>query len=85
VRTIAAGRVATTADRAGRVALAFAVVSELAGLVGDTLRSRAQALLASRPAAEQEAALAATDDPERAAAAAVIGRGIEALLADLAA
>jgi hypothetical protein len=40
-------------------------------------------LLAARPASEQAAALAATDDPRRAGTAAAIGRGIETLLDDL--
>ncbi|MBI1737543.1 MAG: hypothetical protein HYR51_20420 [Candidatus Rokubacteria bacterium] len=83
VRAAAIERLAVAGDRAGRVAYAFALVGELAALVGDALRGDAQALLAGRPAEEQEAALAVVDDPGRAVAAAAIGRGVEALLTDL--
>jgi hypothetical protein len=70
-------------DRAAAVAVAFAVVAEIAALLGDTLRARAQASLATRSLSEQEAALAMADDPEQAAAPAAIGQAAEAVLADL--
>jgi hypothetical protein len=83
LRSAAATRVRNARDRADAVAVAFALVAEIAALFGDALRARAQASLAARPLAEQEAALGVTEDPERAAAPTAIGSAAEALLADL--
>lgn len=83
LRSAAMTRARSARDRAGAVAVAFTLVAEIAALLGDTLRARAQTSLAARPLAEQEAALTITDDPERATAPTAIGRAAEALLADL--
>ena len=83
VRAAACTRLRETADQADRVALGFALVGELAGLIGDMLRGRAQALIAALPPPEQTRALEATEDPDGDASSAAIGRGIEPLLRDL--
>jgi hypothetical protein len=49
-------------DPRARVAVALAVFSESAGLVGDVLRARAQAMLAELPPDEQARALAAASE-----------------------
>jgi hypothetical protein len=83
LRGVAVARVREAPDRAAEVALAFALLAEIAALAGDTLRMRAQAALAAHPEAEQAAALAVEEDPGRGQVAAVLGRAVEALLADL--
>jgi hypothetical protein len=83
LRATAAREVRAAPDRATAVAIAFALVAEMAALLGDTLRAEAQARLASRPAAEQAAALEVTEDPGAAEAPRVIAAAADALLADL--
>src|SRR5688572_6877831 len=48
LRTVAVARARAADDRAGAVEVVFALVGELATLLGDTLRSRAQSALAAR-------------------------------------
>lgn len=57
LRAALIGRLATTSARADRVALGLAVIAEMAALVGDELRGRAQAAMLELPAAAQPAAL----------------------------
>ncbi|MBI2203008.1 MAG: hypothetical protein HYU41_04020, partial [Candidatus Rokubacteria bacterium] len=74
--------VAATRDANVRAGLALAVIAEIAACIGDGLRGRAQALLASRPEAEQRAALATLEqpEPERSEEARAITAGVQALL-----
>jgi hypothetical protein len=71
-------------DRAGarreRVGTALAALAEVADLVGDELRRRAQAALAAADAAVQTTALGATTITPDAADATAIGAAVEALL-----
>ncbi|MBI2205542.1 MAG: hypothetical protein HYU41_16980 [Candidatus Rokubacteria bacterium] len=83
LRAAAAARVVALPDRRARVTLAVALLGEIAALVGDTLRARAQAALAALPARAQEAALAVTEHPDRAASAVAIAEGTDALLGEL--
>jgi hypothetical protein len=83
LRTVAIARAREADDRAGAVEVVFALIGELTTLLGDTLRSRAQAALAARSDADQRAALDHQDDPEAAAASGLIGAAALALLADL--
>ena len=83
LRTIAAERVGAVGDRQMRVTVAFALIAEMASLVGDTLRARAQADLAARSLEEQQARLALEEDPERESAAGIITGAVEPLLDDL--
>jgi hypothetical protein len=69
-------------DRADRAAVALATLSEIAQLLGDALRARAQARLASRPPAEQEALLAAPPAAAEAGDARLITAAVEALLGE---
>lgn len=71
---------AAGADRAGRVAVATATLVEIAHLVADDLRARAQGRLAAAPPAAQAAALARTAVPD---AAGAIAAAVEALAAQL--
>jgi hypothetical protein len=88
LRAVLAGRLATVTARADRAALGLAAIAEMAALVGDELRRRAQAELLGLPAAAQRAAL---DGTERAGArsgparARDIARAVEALLDEAAA
>jgi YD repeat-containing protein len=68
-------------SRLERVGVAFAALGEIAELVGDALRRRAQAELERASAAEQASALA-TQAVEVDGDAVVIGAAVEALLAD---
>jgi hypothetical protein len=69
--------------RAHRLALGLAALTELAHLLGDPLRARAQSHIASLPPEAQSHALTETDPPEaRANDAKKIAEAIEALLAD---
>ena len=72
-------------DRTGRAAIALATLVEIAGLVGDTLRGRAQAALAALPLEAQVAALERTGEAGDARGAREITGAVEALLAELAA
>jgi hypothetical protein len=69
-------------DRAARATVALATLSELAQLLGDALRARAQARLASRPPAEQEALLTAPPPTAGAGDAPLITAAVEALLGE---
>jgi len=71
--------------RGPRVAVALTAVGELALLLGDELRARAQARLAALPPEAQASALDALGTPAPADGrhARVIADAIEALLADL--
>jgi hypothetical protein len=75
-----ADRVRTAPSRAEQVRLGFAALTELAHALGDGLRRRAQARLATAPPAVQAAALGTPAGLAAAAAAAEIGRAVEALL-----
>ena len=69
--------------RAHRLALGLAALTELAHLLGDPLRARAQSHLASLPPKAQAHALEGVDSPEaRADDARRIAAAVEALLAD---
>jgi hypothetical protein len=57
LRAALAGRLATAPARADRVALGLAVIAEMAALVGDELRGRAQAAILGLPPAAQPTAL----------------------------
>jgi hypothetical protein len=73
---------ATAGDGTARAAVALAAVSEIAQLLGDALRARAQARLASRPPAEQEAWLSASHPAAEAGDARLITAAVEALQAE---
>ena len=57
MREALAGRLATVSARADRAALGLAAIAEMAALVGDELRGRAQAAILRLPSAAQPAAL----------------------------
>jgi hypothetical protein len=83
LRQALARRLHAAPTRAQRLALALATITELAHLLGDPLRARAQSHLASLPPAAQAQALTQTDPPEtRANDAKRIAKATEALLAD---
>lgn len=80
-------RVDAAPGRAERLEIALTAVSELAELVGDGLRARAQRRLEALPPSAQETALHAggsPDAPPGATVAREIADALEALLADLA-
>ena len=80
LRRAMARLLARARTRREHLGVAFAALGEVAELVGDELRRRAQAALAAAPEAVQAAALAApsvNDDGD----AAAIGEAVEALLA----
>jgi hypothetical protein len=81
LRALIRERLAAAAPPA-RPALGLAALREIAGLVGDTLRARAQARVAELPAGEQERLLTAPPAPQ-AGAAATIAAAVEALIATL--
>jgi hypothetical protein len=69
--------------RAHRLALGLTALTELAHLLGDPLRARAQSHIASLPPEAQSHALTQADPPEaRATDAKRIAEAVEALLAD---
>ncbi|HSE92554.1 MAG TPA: hypothetical protein VLF19_04550 [Methylomirabilota bacterium] len=80
-----ADRTRAAADEAVRATLGLAALAEIAGLVGDTLRARAQARAAALPAADQEALLAAPPAAAGAGDARAITAAVGALLDDAAA
>jgi hypothetical protein len=82
LRATAIDTLATAQDRRARVAIAFALLGELAGLLGDTLRARAQEHLAASPDADQATALDQSSAPSPNTAQ-EITRAVEALLTDL--
>ena len=82
LRDAAVRAIAGAGDREARVAAAFALLGEMAGLLGDELRARAQRTLAELPEAEQAALLRESTGPSPETARA-IGRAVEALLDEL--
>jgi hypothetical protein len=83
LRRVLATRMAA-ADRAGQIRLGLAALAELAHALGDKLRARAQARLATASPATQVEALGAGRTPAEAAVAARdIGRAVESLLEDI--
>ncbi|MEK7715800.1 MAG: hypothetical protein AAB387_10135, partial [candidate division NC10 bacterium] len=76
---------AATPGRGARAAIALAAVAEIAALVGDMLRARAQAALAALPLAALAAALEAVGEAGDVRSAQEIAGAVEALLVDLAA
>lgn len=84
IRTALRARLAGAATRAERLPLALAALGEMAQLVGDELRARAQALLAALPPAAQAAALeeAATAGDDGARRAREIVEAVRALAAE---
>jgi len=85
LRQALARRLQAATTRTQRLTLALAAITELAHLVGDPLRARAQSHIASLPAEAQAHALTHTDPPdERANDAKRIAEAIEALIADTA-
>jgi hypothetical protein len=85
LRDVAAGTLQRLDTRHDAVALGFALLGEIAGLVGDPLRARAQGLLLALAPEAQVRALGITVDPRGEESAGAMGRAVEALLADLAA
>jgi hypothetical protein len=81
LRALVAERLAAASGQA-RAAVALAALRELAELVGDAIRARAQAQLAALPVAEQERLLTAPPGPDPGAAEA-IARAVQALVEDL--
>lgn len=77
-----AAEAATAPTPADRATVGLAALAEIAGLVGDALRARAQARVAALPVADQEALLAAPPPPAGAQEARVITAAVEALLED---
>jgi hypothetical protein len=77
-----AAEVAAAPTPAARATVGLAALAEIAGLMGDTLRARAQARVAALPAADQESLLAAPPPPVGAADARTITAAVEALLED---
>ncbi len=71
------------ADRRARLGAALATITEMAGVVGDALRARAQAAIAAQPEARQRALL--LGEEPRPVDASRITAALEALLADVAA
>jgi hypothetical protein len=83
LRDVLARRFHAASTRADRLALALVALTELAHLLGDSLRSRAQSHLANLPAEAQANALTATDSTEaRADDARRIAEALESLIAD---
>jgi hypothetical protein len=73
---------AAASSSAERAAAGLAALTEIAHLLGDVLRSRAQERLAERPLAEQQAWLDRPPAPD-AHTARRITDGVEAILADV--
>lgn len=87
LRDALAGRLAAAPARADRAALGLAAIAEMAALVGDALRGRAQAAILDLPPAAQPAALAGAGSPGPrggAERARDITLAVEALLAEIA-
>jgi hypothetical protein len=85
LRQALTARLAAAPARADRAALALAAIAEMAALVGDELRGRAQAAMLTLPLAAQPAALqGATETPTRTRAerARDIAAAVDALLAE---
>jgi hypothetical protein len=76
-------RLATGATPAERAALGVATIAEIAALVGDALRGRAQAAMLSLPPEAQEAALAGAASGAGATRARDIILAVDALLAEV--
>jgi len=87
LREALAGRLATAPARADRAALGLAVIAEMAALVGDELRGRAQAAILGLPPAAQPGALEGSErlGPRGGAERARdIALAVDALLAEVA-
>jgi len=83
LRQALAGRLAAATARADRAALGLAAITEMAALVGDELRGRAQAEMLGLPPAAQPAALEGTSGPAtrgRAERARDIAAAVDALV-----
>jgi len=78
-----AARLAAAPSRTARVRLGFAALAEAAQALGDGLRARGQARLATAGAAAQADALAGADSTT-AAAARTIGEAVEQMLEEAA-
>jgi hypothetical protein len=85
LRDVAASTLRRSHTRRESVGLGFALLGEIAGLVGDGLRARAQAFLLAAGPEAQARALRVTGDEHAEESARVMGRAVEALLTDLAA
>jgi len=88
LRQTLGARLAAAAARADRAALGLAAIAEMAALVGDELRGRAQAEILSLPPAAQPAALEGATGAAmrgRAERARDIAAAVEALLEESAA
>jgi hypothetical protein len=85
LREVAASTLRRSHTRRESVGLGFALLGEIAGLVGDGLRARAQAFLLAAGPEAQARALRVTGDEHAEESARVMGRAVEALLTDLAA
>ena len=82
-RETLARKLRSATGRPERLAMALAALTELAHLIADPLRSRAQSHLATLPEAEQEHVLAQTEQPAtHADDAPRIARAVESLIAD---
>ena len=81
LRDAARGLVAAGRDVHGKLGVALATITEMAGLLGDTLRARAQNAVAKLAEPQQRAVLAA--DGTAGADAKRITAGVEAILDDL--
>jgi hypothetical protein len=81
LRALIAERLAAAAGPT-RGAVALAALREIAGLVGDAVRARAQAEVAALPIAEQERLLTAAPGPDPGAGA-TVAAAVEALVAGL--
>ena len=80
-RQVLGRRLREVPSRAGRLALGLAALTELAHLLGDPLRARAQSHLATLPAEAQAHLLTRTDSPEdQTHTAHTIAQAVEALI-----
>jgi hypothetical protein len=80
LRDTVATAVRAAGTREARLALALAALVEIAALIGDTLRARAQTHLLARLESEQAHALAASPEPPSAEAIAAAAEALEAEL-----
>jgi hypothetical protein len=79
VHEVARRRLRAHPDHRSRVELGFALLGELAGLLGDWLRARAQAILAAASPEQQASAVALDADPEAGATGPIIARAVASL------
>jgi hypothetical protein len=78
LRDVGAARIRAAASAGERLGAGLALLTEMAGLIGDAVRARAQSALAARPLEDQRAALKRTGPAEDTAA--LIARAVAALL-----